>query len=323
MQFLTFDDGEVHYGVATPVVPHVRRVLAENPSKFTYVGTGTYLVGGGEEVVVIDPGPRRDAHRAALDRALRGQTVQAILITHCHSDHSPLAADLRASTGAPTIAAGPHGDDAWDIGGDLPELTVTSDGDEQPATSAVEETVDRAFTPDVTCADGEVVATGTAWTMRAVRTPGHTSNHTCFTLEADGSSALFTGDHIMGWSTTVVSPPDGDMAAYIDSLRKVAGAAHQVGIPTHGPPIDPLTPYVEQLVAHRLDREAQVLAAVRDGLDTVAQLVLRLYADVRPELHQPAARSVLAHLVKLLEEGLVVTDDAADRPRLASRFQPV
>jgi glyoxylase-like metal-dependent hydrolase (beta-lactamase superfamily II) len=325
MQFLTFDDDEVRYGVAEPVVPHVRRVLAENPSKFTYVGTGTYLVGAGDEVVVIDPGPRREAHRASLDRALRGESVQAILVTHCHSDHSPLAAELRDSTGAPTIAAGPHGDDAWDIGDDLPELTVASDDEREGtgSTVAVEESVDRAFVPDVTCADGEVVATGAGWRMRAVRTPGHTSNHTCFTLETEDAAALFTGDHIMGWSTTVVSPPDGDMTAYVDSLRRVAGAGHQVGIPTHGPPIDPLDPFVEQLVAHRLDREAQVLAGVRDGLDSVTQLVLRLYADVRPELHQPAARSVLAHLVKLLDEGLVVTDGGVARPRLDSRFTPV
>ena len=323
MQFMTFADDEVRYGVPDPVVPNVRRVLAENPSKFTYMGTGTYLVGSGDEVVVIDPGPRRDAHREALDRALQGQTVRAILVTHCHSDHSPLAAELRASTGAPTIAAGPHGDDEWDIGGDLPELTVPGDDGEKSGSSEVEESVDRAFDPDVTCADGDVVATGAGWSMRAVRTPGHTSNHTCFTLEADGSSALFTGDHIMGWSTTVVSPPDGDMAAYIDSLRRVVGAGHDVGIPTHGPAIEPFDPYVEQLVAHRLDREAQVLAAVRDGLDTVAQLVLRLYADVRPELHQPAARSVLAHLVKLLAEGRVATDGTTDRPRLDSRFHPL
>ena len=323
MQFLTLAPDDVRYAVAEPVVPGVRRVLAENPSKFTYFGTGTYLVGEDDEVVVVDPGPSLDAHRDALEQALSGSTVRAILITHCHSDHSPLAAWLQEATGAPTIAWGPHGDEAWDIGGDLPELAVPSDEPADDGSAAkVEESIDRSFRPDVACADGEMVASGAGWEMHAVHTPGHTSNHTCFALDADDRRILFTGDHVMGWSTTVVSPPDGDMAAYLRSLRKVGGSAYDLGIPTHGPPIDRFASFVDDLVDHRLQREAGALGGVRNGLVTVPQLVLSLYADVRPELHQPAARSVLAHLVKLVDDGAVVCE-GSDRPRLDSTFRAV
>jgi glyoxylase-like metal-dependent hydrolase (beta-lactamase superfamily II) len=175
----------------------------------------------------------------------------------------------------------------------------------------------------VACVTGDVVADGAGWTMTAIHTPGHTSNHTCFALDDGDRRTLFTGDHVMGWSTTVVSPPDGDMAAYIDSLRVVAGRGDNVAIPTHGPPIPDPTGYVEALIAHRLDREAQVLAGVRGDLTTVPALVLDLYADVRQELHKPAARSVLAHLGKLIDEGVLTIDGDEDRPRLDTTFAAV
>jgi glyoxylase-like metal-dependent hydrolase (beta-lactamase superfamily II) len=159
--------------------------------------------------------------------------------------------------------------------------------------------------------------------MVAVYTPGHTSNHTCYAFDDGERRTLFTGDHVMGWSTTVVSPPDGDMAAYIDSLRMVAGRGDDVMIPTHGPPIPDPGPYVDALVAHRLEREEQVVDGVRRGLTTVPALVLELYADVRQELHKPAARSVLAHLVKLVGEGVVAIDGPEPRPRLDSTFRAV
>ena len=327
MQFLTLDDGAYSYGAAEPVVPLVRRVLAENPSKFTYRGTGTYIVGardGRGDVVVIDPGPRLDAHRDALAAALSGETVRAILITHCHADHSPLAAWLAAESGAPTIAYGPHGEQGWDLGDDPPELEPepSDDADDGAAGDApvIEESTDTEFTPDVTCVTGDVVADGAGWRMSAVHTPGHTSNHTCFALDDGERRMLFTGDHVMGWSTTVVSPPDGDMAAYIGSLRAVAGRDDDVAIPTHGPPIPDPRRFIEALIAHRLDREAQVVAGVRRGLTTVPALVLDLYADVRRELYKPAARSVLAHLVKLVDEGVLSIDGGERRPRLDSTF---
>lgn len=328
MQFLTLDRESFTYGASMPVAPLVRRVIAENPSKFTYHGTGTYIVGGDStgrgDVVVIDPGPRLDSHRDALAAALAGCTVRAILITHCHADHSPLAAWLAAETGAPTIAFGPHGDDTWDIGDDPPEVLAAEqrEADErraqsqtEPTEPVTEESTDREFTPDVTVRTGDEVAAGVGWRMTALHTPGHTSNHMCYTLDDGTTSAIFTGDHVMGWSTTVVSPPDGDMTAYLGSLRVVAGRTDDVAIPTHGSPIAAPARFVTELIEHRLERERQVLDAVRSGLATIPMIVESLYVDVRRELHKPARRSVLAHLVKLVDDGTVVVDGSS-RPRL-------
>jgi glyoxylase-like metal-dependent hydrolase (beta-lactamase superfamily II) len=302
--FETLDD--VEYGRVDEIAGGIRRVIAENPSKFTYRGTGTYIVGRGD-VLVVDPGPVLDSHRDALAAALAGERVRGILITHCHSDHSPLAAWLGAETGAPTFAFGPHG-------------PVDDDGDDEIDDGVkIEETIDVDFVPDVAVADGEVITVAPGRSVTAVHTPGHTSNHTCYALAEP--SVLFTGDHVMGWSTTVVSPPDGDMAAYIESLRKVAGRRDAVLVPTHGAPRGDGPDYVAALVEHRLARERQVVDAVRRGLDTIPSIVAELYADVRAELHKPAGRSVLAHLVKLVDEGLVAVGDGP-RPRLASRYVP-
>ena len=324
MQFLTLDRDSFAYGVSEPIAPLVRRVIAENPSKFTYHGTGTYIVGGDStgrgDVAVIDPGPRLDSHRDALAAALDGCTVRSILITHCHADHSPLAAWLAAETGAPTFAFGPHGDDTWDIGQDPPEVLAAEEleaaerraasgqGDDVDAEPVMEESTDRSFAPDVVIGTGDEVAAGDGWRMTALHTPGHTSNHTCFALDDGTTRTIFTGDHVMGWSTTVVSPPDGDMAAYLESLRVVAGRKDDVAVPTHGPPIDDPQRFVSELIEHRLERERQVLAAVRGGTDTIAAMVELLYVDVRRELYKPARRSVLAHLVKLIADGTVVVD---------------
>ena len=297
------------YGVAVPVSPLVRRVIANNSSKYTYHGTGTYLVGHGE-VAVIDPGPNLASHRDALRESLAGERVTAIVVTHCHADHSPLAAWLSEWSGAPTIGFGPHGEV-----GPLEEDTK------------LEESIDVEFTPDVTVADGDVMANGAGWTLRAVHTPGHTSNHLCVSLTEE--SALFTGDHVMGWSTTVVSPPDGDMAAYIDSLRKVAGRCDAVLWPTHGAPVTEPGPFLQAYLDHRLQREAAVLAAVRAGTTRIEDIVRLLYVDVREELHKPAARSVLAHLVKLCDEGRVeaatphVAGAQRQRPWLDNEFHPI
>ncbi len=302
---------DVVYGRVDQVAPMLRRVIAENPSKFTYRGTGTYIVGTGQ-VAVVDPGPNLDSHREALHAALAGDTVTAILVTHCHSDHSPLAAWLRAETGAPTYGFGPH---------PPPDPADEEELAEEIAEGVkIEESIDLAFEPDMRVADGSVAASGPGWTISGVHTPGHTSNHMCWAFAEE--RVLFPGDHVMGWSTTVVSPPDGDMTAYMDSLRKVAGRADRTYWPTHGPAIRNPQPYVEALVAHRVARERQVLEAVRGGLTQIPAIVAVLYADVDEKLHKPAGRSVLAHLAKLVEEGSVVVTDA-DRPRLSSQYAAV
>lgn len=305
---------DVTYGVAVEVAPNLRRVLAENPSKFTYRGTGTYVVGRGE-VAVIDPGPDLPAHRDALAAALKGERVAAIVVTHCHADHSPLAAWLATETGAPTYALGPHGE----VSDDPDDVIDVPEGDEEQPNEP-KESVDTAFAPAVPVADGEVFARAPGWTLQAVATPGHTSNHLCVAWQEQRT--LFSGDHIMGWSTTVVSPPDGDMAAYMASVRKVQGRRDDVLWPTHGNPITRPEPFLEAYLAHRLDREAQVLAQVRAGVSSIADMVATLYAEVDVKLHRAASRSVLAHLVKLVADGVVALDGDS-RPRVRSVYRAV
>ena len=281
---LRFDRSpDIPYGTAAAVTPLVRRIVARNPSPFTFHGTGTYVVGRGT-VAVIDPGPALDAHVAALAAALDGETVSHILITHTHVDHSPAAAALKALTGAPTYGYGPHGADRG-----VP----------------VEEGGDFDFVPDHVVNDGDVV-TGPGWTLDAVHTPGHTSNHLCFALREERS--LFSGDHVMGWSTTVVSPPDGDMAAYMRSLDKLRRRDDARYYPTHGAPVAEPAAYVRALAGHRRRREAQILRCISDGLDTIPAMVRAMYADIDPRLHGAAGRSVLAHLIHLAERERVTRE---------------
>lgn len=318
--FVTLADPR--YGEVVQVSPLVRRVIAHNPSKFTYHGTGTYLVGNRRGVVVIDPGPLDDVHRAALAAAIGDAPVLGVLVTHCHADHVPLAAPLAADTGANTFGFGPH-PRLDDPDADDP-ITGRSDvdGDAGPADGdavTIEETTDFDFDPDVRVADGEVVVAGPGFTLTAVHTPGHTSNHLCFALAEE--QALFTGDHIMGWSTTVIGPPDGDMRAYLESIRKVQGRSDAVFWPTHGSPVTDTRPFLDAFLAHRLEREANVLRVVREGIAGVPDMVKVLYADVREELHKPAGRSVLAHLIKLVDDGTVAIDDDAV-PSLKALYRP-
>ena len=303
---------DVHYGRVEQVSPWIRRVIANNPSKYSYRGTGTYIVGHGD-VAVIDPGPDLAGHRQALAAALDGETVRAILVTHCHADHSPLSAWLKAYTGAPTIGFGPHGQI---------ESEPDDDGPTGPngADESTRESIDLEFVPDIAAADGDVVAEIGEIVLRSVHTPGHTSNHLCYAFDAE--HALFTGDHVMGWSTTVVSPPDGDMRDYMESLRRVAARGDAILWPTHGNPVTDPAPFLSAYFAHRVDRERQIVDIVRSGVDRIPAMVAVLYADVRIELHKAAGRSVLAHLLKLVDDGVVGTDTQSGRPTLKSSFTP-
>jgi glyoxylase-like metal-dependent hydrolase (beta-lactamase superfamily II) len=280
-------DIDVAYGRCDQVSPLIRRVIAANPGPFTFTGTGTYIVGSGE-VAVIDPGPDMPDHLEAILRAVDGERVTHILITHHHLDHSPLAEALKAATGATIYGCAVtqvHVDED-----DGPQMEAGHDGD---------------FHPDVSLCGGGVVA-GPGWTVEAIPTPGHTSNHLCFALKEE--NALFSGDHIMGWSTTVITPPDGDMGDYFASLDAIKARNFDTLWPTHGPPVREVAPFLDAYIAHRRAREAQVLGAVRQGLTTIAEMVPLLYADVDPKLWPAASRSVLAHLVDLARRGEVVAE---------------
>ena len=280
------------YGEADQVSPLIRRVVANNPSAFTFTGTGTYIIGEGE-VAVIDPGPMIDAHVEALLRALEGETVTHILITHTHSDHSPAAAPLKKLTGAKTYGYGPH------------------------AGGQGEEDGDMDFVPDVEIRHGDIIE-GDGWTVECVHTPGHTSNHICFALREE--NALFTGDHVMAWSTSIVSPPDGNMFDYMNSLRLLLERDDEVYWPTHGAPIRDPKPFINSFIAHREEREAQIIEQIKAGHHHVKEMVPIIYAAVDKRLYPAAARSVYAHILGMLEDGRVVTDgtptlDAAYRLR--------
>ena len=280
------------YGVSSTLAPDIRRVVANNPSAFTLYGTGSYIVGTGN-VAVIDPGPADQAHIDALLKATAGERITHMLVTHTHRDHSPGCRLLASRTDAKTYGYGPHG----------------AGGAGRPdALGPVEEGGDMAFAPDVTLRDGDVVD-GDGWSIGCVHTPGHTSNHLCFAFESKaGDRVLFTGDHVMGWSTSVVSPPDGDMASYMASLRLLLDRDDSVYWPTHGPAIEDPKPHVRAFIAHREERERQILDALADGPRRIAELVPGLYADVPGSLHAAAARSVFAAMLLLVERGDVAPE---------------
>jgi glyoxylase-like metal-dependent hydrolase (beta-lactamase superfamily II) len=298
-------DFHFQYGVAENISPLIRRVVAANPSPFTFKGTGTYIVGRGQ-VAIIDPGPDIPEHINALLKAVGNETVTHIFVTHTHLDHSPAAAAVKRATGAKTYGFGPHGSGraesrAKNFGGI--ELGV------------VEEGGDHDFAPDETLREGDGV-TGPGWRLTSVETPGHTSNHLCFYLAEE--KTLFTGDHVMGWSTSVIAPPDGDMAAYMRSLRKLLKRDDTIYWPTHGPSIPEPKKHVAAFIAHRQERVVAILAAMRAGDATIPEIVARVYAGLDPRLVPAAGRSVLAHLVELAERGLVLSDGP---PALNSIFR--
>jgi len=290
---------DFEYGRPDRVSPLIRRVIANNPGPFTFTGTGSYIVGQGV-VAVIDPGPDDPDHLQALLAAVAGERVSHILVTHDHLDHSPLAPALKARTGAVVAgcrALAPHASEIEAV------RMVTG--------------YDVGFAPDLDLRRGGRIA-GQGWTIEAIPTPGHASTHVCYALLEE--NALFSGDHVMGWSTTVVAPPDGDMSAYMESLEQVRERHFATLWPTHGPPVREVDAFLDAYVAHRLRREAQILSALQAGPARIADLAPRLYADVDASLHSLAARSMLAHMIDLVRRGRVATDGA---PELTSLYRLV
>lgn len=285
---------ETIYGRAETVAPGVRRVTCPNPSPMTFTGTRSYLVGEGR-VAVIDPGPDDAAHLDAILAALgSGETVEAVLVTHSHVDHSPGARRLSGRTGAPVIGFGPHGAGMSAAMAALQAQGLDLGGGEG---------ADTAFAPDRVLADGETVE-GPGWQLTALHTPGHLSNHLSFLLE--GTGTVFTGDAVMGWTTTLVSPPEGDMAAQMATLRRLAARDDRLFLPGHGHEVRDPAPLLAHLIRHREEREAQILAALAaSGGGTADGIARQVYRDIDPRLLAAAARNVLATLLGLLAEGRV------------------
>ncbi len=267
------------------IAPGIRRVVAENPGPFTLHGTGTYILGEGQ-VAVIDPGPADSAHIDALVKGLAGETITHVLVTHTHMDHSPGCALLREHCAAPTYAYGPHGAGKLESG------------------IQVEEGGDMDFVPDVLVKDGDIIS-GEGWSVECVYTPGHTSNHMCFAYREQ--KALFTGDHVMGWSTSIISPPDGDMGDYLQSLKKLLARDDEVYWPTHGPSIGEPKDFVEKFIEHRQEREDQIVSCLQRGLTTIEIMVPDMYKGLPEFMYPAAARSVLAAMEHMANKGSIVT----------------
>lgn len=292
---------EPRHGEAVEIAKGISRITAPNSGAFTFHGTNTYIVGD-KQVMLIDPGPEEDqGHYAAIQAALRGRTLTHILVTHTHIDHSPLARRLADETGAPVLAEGPHRA-ARDL--HLGE------------TNALDASGDKDFAPDTVLRHGDRVANDEI-ALQAVFTPGHTANHLSFGLE--GSEYLFSGDHVMAWATSIVAPPDGNMAEYMASLETLLARPETVYLPGHGGRLDKAREFVRGLRAHRRMREAAVLHRIREGDRTISEIVSVIYRDTDPRLHGAAALSVFAHLEDLLGKGQIVTDRP---PSLDGEYRP-
>jgi glyoxylase-like metal-dependent hydrolase (beta-lactamase superfamily II) len=299
---LTFDrTADDRYGRPVELAPQVRRVLARNPGPFTFTGTASHIVGRGE-VAVIDPGPADPAHLAALLEATRGERISHILVTHTHRDHTGGLAALRAATGATVAGCAPH-HAARPLGaGEVSPLDASND---------------TSYAPDLVLGDGMSVA-GSGWTLTAVPTPGHTANHLAFAFPE--SNVLFPGDHVMGWSTTIVAPPDGSMADYMASLDRLEARGETIYLPAHGMPVTEPHRFIRALKGHRRAREAQILKRLAMGDRTVPEIVRAAYAGLDPRLTGAAGLSVLAHLEDLVARGLVVSEEPV---RVDGHFVPV
>lgn len=277
---------EFEYGAVAELSPRIRRVIAKNPSPFTLHGTGTYILGRGD-VAVIDPGPADSNHIDAILAATAGERISHVLVTHCHSDHSPGCALLREHTDALTYAFGPHGSGLQD---DSVKL---------------EESADLKFDPDVRVRHGEVIAAD-GWSVECVYTPGHTSNHMCYALREERT--LFTGDHVMAWSTSIISPPDGDMRRYMASLALLLERDDALYWPTHGPAVLDPASHVEAFIAHRREREEQILGCIDRGVHKIPDMVPTMYTELPEFMYGAAARSVLSAVMYLVERNELRSD---------------
>jgi len=274
---------EFEYEKLDQLTPLIGRLVANNPGPFTYTGTGVYIVGQ-DNIAVLDPGPNTPDHMAAVETAIAGRNVTHVFVTHHHIDHSPLAAPLAEKMGCKVYGYGK-------------QVRPPEEGEVR-----LEAGDDLSFKPDVEIRNGDIFE-GDGWTLEAIHTPGHTSNHMCFALKEE--NCLFSGDHIMGWSTSVVSPPDGHMGDYITSLNRVLEADFDKIWPTHGPVINNPREFVSAYIAHRHNRETQICAALADGISSISDIVSKLYADIDKRLHPAAAHSVLSHLIHMRETGRV------------------
>jgi hydroxyacylglutathione hydrolase len=290
---------ELEPGQIEEVIPGVRRLLANNPSPFTYKGTVSYIVGD-RKVAILDPGPADEQHIARLLEAVRGETVTHIFVTHTHRDHSPAAARIKAETGAIIIAEGPHRPARPLLGGESYRLEASAD---------------MSFRPDVVLRDGEIVS-GAGWTMQAIATPGHTANHMAFAFKETG--VLFSGDHVMAWATPVVAPPDGAMGDYMASLHKLARRSEQTYFPGHGGAVHDAPRFVQFYIRHRERREASILHRLAKGAADIPTIVRAIYVGLDSRLIGAASLSVLAHLEDLVARKLVATEG---EPSLDSTYR--
>ena len=284
------DDFDPPIGVAEALEPGLCRIVAPNPSPMTYRGTNTYLVGE-TALAVVDPGPESDAHLNAILKALTpGQSISHIIVTHAHLDHSPLAAPLSRATGAPVLAFGSAEDGRSAIMQQLASAGLSGGG----------EGIDHDFAPDIRLADGDVVE-GDGWTLDVLHTPGHLGNHICLALE----DACLTADHVMGWASSLVSPPDGDLTDFMASCARLAARDWRVFYPGHGAPVFDPAARLAWLIGHRNAREAAILSALTDAPSTAAQIARTVYTDTPEALLAAATRNVLAHLIDLMGKSQV------------------
>ncbi|ESY29822.1 beta-lactamase [Mesorhizobium sp. LNJC384A00] len=289
------------YGEGVTVAPDVLRVTAKNPSPFTFHGTNSYIVGR-DTLAVIDPGPDDEAHFQTLLKVIANRPVSHIFVSHTHRDHSPLAARLKAHTGAIVLAEGPH----------RPARPLRI-GEINP----LDASADTVFVPEIALPDNALVE-GDDWTIRTVLTPGHTANHAAFALE--GTGILFSADHVMAWATSIVAPPDGGMADYMASLDRLIARGDRLLLPGHGGPVTAPRSFMRGLKTHRKMRERAILERIRDSDRTIPDMVKAIYRDTDPRLHGAAGLSVLAHLEDLVARGLVATQGD---PAIDGVFVPV